>query len=226
MGIMFSTAIKDLAKPQWIAALTALKTSGGMPISQLADKLGVSYMAAKQYGEDLTRLGYLDRIRTPRTAVGRPEIFYRAAAKMDSLFPDTGMALSLELLENSRLLFGENAPERLIHQHFESQHSRWSTDLESYPDPHERAQRLATLRSESGAVCFFDPSGEPCARLIEIHHPLTPVFRKYPRAIGMDTRLIHDLLRTRVERIERHERALESATVEFLLPELPVRTSD
>jgi len=226
MGMMFSTAIQDLAKPQWLAALSALKRSGSMPIAQLAEHLGVSYMAAKQYGEDLTRLGYLERIRTPRTAVGRPEIFYRIAAKADTLFPDIGMALSLELLENSRHLFGENAPERLIYQHFESLRVRWSAEIEPSSDPRERAQKLAALRTASGAMCFFEPSKAPCARLIELHHPLSRLFQKYPRATGMDTRMIEDLLGLRVERVERIKGGKESVMVEFLLPELPAEALD
>jgi len=221
--MMFSTAIQDLAKPQWLAVLSALKRGGGMPITQLAEQLGVSYMAAKQYGEDLTRLGYLERIRTPRTAVGRPEIFYRVATKTDSLFPNTGMALSLELLESSRQLFGENAPERLIYQHFESLRGRWSSEFASASNLRERAQILADLRTASGAICFFEPSNAPSARLLEIHHPLTPLFRNFPRAVGMDTRLIEDLLGTHVERIETGK---ESATVEFLLPGLTAATAD
>lgn len=223
--MMFSTAIHDLAKPQWIAALKALKLSGGMTITQLADELGVSYMAAKQYGEDLTRLGYLERIRTPRTAVGRPEIFYRVAAKADALFPVTAMTFSLELLDYSRQLFGENAPDRLVYQHFETLRANWGAALASCSTPQERAQKIADLRTESGAGCFFDPSGEPCARLIEIHNPLTPLFRKYPRAVGMDVRLLEELLGTRVERIESAKSGKESATVEFLLPEIPEITA-
>jgi predicted ArsR family transcriptional regulator len=214
---MFAPAIQDLAKPQWLAAIQTLKMSGGMPITQLAEKLGVSYMAAKQYGEDLTKLGYLERIRTPRTAVGRPEIFYRAAAKADSLFPDLGMAFSMELLENSRLLFGENAPERLIYQHFESLRARWSIELQSLTSPIERVKKLAALRSTTGVVCKFEIGDSPCPRLIELHHPLMALFRKYPRAVIIDTRMIEELLKTRVERIESGS---NQTTIEYLLPDL------
>ncbi len=216
---MFTPAIQDLAKPQWLAAIRALKTSGGMPITRLAEHLGVSYMAAKQYGEDLTKLGYLERIRTPRAAVGRPEIFYRAAAKSDSLFPEPGMDFSMELLENSRLLFGENAPERLIFQHFETLRPRWSRELQSFTNPAERAKKLAALRRAAGAICSYEEQHPPCPRLIEPHHPLMPLFRKYPRAATIDTRMIEELLGTRVERIESES---NPKTTEYLLPDLRI----
>lgn len=215
---MFSEGIKDLAKPQWISAIRVIKWNGGMPISRLADALGVSYMAAKQYAEDLTKLGYLERIRTPRTAVGRPEIFYRAASKADLLFPSVSMDFSLELLESSRLLFGENAPERLIFQHFESLRSAWSAILLPLPDPMERATKLAELRNLGGAVCSFVREGNACPRLVEIHHPLKALFRKYPTAVAMDTRLITELMEMRVERVEKGN---ASSAVEYLLQGMP-----
>lgn len=214
---MFSETIKDLAKPQWLAALGVLKTSDGMAIRELADRLDVSYMAAKQYGEDLTRMGYLQRIRTPRTAVGRPEIAYRVAAKADAIFPDVGMSFSLELLENSRQLFGENAPDRLLYQHFESLHAHWSPLLEPLTHPFEKAGKLATLRRAYGAVSSFIPATDTPARLIEHHHPLNRVFALHPRAVGMDTRLIGDLLGTRVERREKEN---IPSCIEYLLPDV------
>ena len=215
---MFSESIKDLAKPQWLAALGALKTSdNGMAIRELAEQLGVSYMAAKQYAEDLTRMGYLQRIRTPRTAVGRPEIAYRAAARADALFPDIGMALTLELLENSRQLFGENAPDRLLYQHFESLHARWAALLEPLTHPCGKAEKLAALRCEYGAVCFFENAAGAPARLIEHHHPLNRLFAPSPRAVAMDTQLIGDLLGTRIDRRETQN---IPSRIEFLLADV------
>jgi predicted ArsR family transcriptional regulator len=220
---MFKPAIQDLAKPQWLATIKALKIRGGMPISQLAAELGVSYMAAKQYGEDLTKLGYLERIRTPRTAVGRPEIFYRAAPKADTLFPEADFGFSMELLESSRQLFGDNAPDRLIYQHFETLRARWSAELAPFADPVDRVKKLAALRTTAGAVCVFDPASAPCPRWIELHQPLMPLFRKYPRATAMDHRLIGELLDTRVERVECEK---GSAAVEFWFPDLTAADPD
>lgn len=211
---MFSETFKDLAKPQWLAALGVLIARDGTTIRELAEMLDVSYMAAKQYSEDLTRLGYLQRMRTPRTAVGRPEISYRVTPKTNRLFPDIGMSLCLELLENSRILFGENAPERLIYQHFESLHARWSKILTPLGDPREKAAELASLRCRYGAVCIFSTLPGSPARLIDTHNPLDPVFQHYPKAVSMETRLLQDLIGTNVERRTSHP----GGRVEFILP--------
>lgn len=223
---MFTPVVADLAKPQWVAVLRVLESSGGMTTRQLAGQLDVSYMAAKQYGEDLTRLGYVERIRKPRTAVGRPEIYYRLAAKAEAVFPDMGMGFSLELLENSRQLFGDNAPDRLIYQHFETLRSRWSTALAPHTQPCERAEKLATLRREYGVRCFFEAAGETPARLIERQHPLHRIFQQYPRALAMDARLIEELLGTRAERVETARGGSGPLHVEFLLPDLSPPASD
>ena len=116
---MFLPGFRDLVKPQWVTVIEELKLSGGLPVSELSRRVKMSYMAVKQHCEDLKEMGYLDRSRVPRTEVGRPEIFYRLSVKSDSLFPQTGAAFTLELLENLRPIFGENAPERLLFQHFQ-----------------------------------------------------------------------------------------------------------
>ena len=96
---MLLPVFQDLIKPQWRAVLEELKLSGGLPVSELARRLDASYMAVKQQCEELKKLGYLDRSRIPRTAVGRPEIFYSLSVKADALFPEAGLRFTLEILQ-------------------------------------------------------------------------------------------------------------------------------
>ena len=199
---MFLPGFKDLAKPQWIATLEELKLAGELPVSELSRRLEVSYMAAKQYCEALKKLGYLDRTRAPRKEVGRPEIFYRLTPKADLLFPQAGVAFSLELLEHLQTLFGESAPERRIFQYFQHLQQRWTPRLTKAKSLLEKATLVTGLREQLGcfARCKYDP--EKGLRIEEYHHPLRPVFKKYPRAIGMELRLLEALLGTRVNRRE------------------------
>jgi predicted ArsR family transcriptional regulator len=199
---MFLPGFKDLAKPQWIATLEELKLAGELPVSELSRRLEVSYMAAKQYCEALKKLGYLDRTRAPRKEVGRPEIFYRLTPKADLLFPQAGVAFSLELLEHLQTMFGESAPERLIFQYFQHLQQRWTPRLTKAKSLLEKATLVTALREQLGcfARCKYDP--EKGLRIEEYHHPLRPVFKKYPRAVGMELRLLEALLGTRVNRRE------------------------
>lgn len=199
---LFVAGFADLAKPQWVAALRELKLAGGLPVSELSRRLEMSYMAVKQYCEDLRRLGYLDRTRIPRTEVGRPEIFYRLSSKADALFPEAGAAFSLEILETARSLFGESAPERLIFVHFQQLKDRWQEALRRAATPAERAELLTGLLEREGRVVRCVHDADAVLRIEEYHHPLRRIFDRYPSGIGMELRMIEQLLGTRVIRRE------------------------
>jgi len=219
---MFLPGYKDLVKPQWVATLEELKLAGELPVSELARRLGMSYMAVKQYCEALNQLGYLERTRAPRAAVGRPEIFYQLAPKAALLFPQAGVGFSLELLENLKALFGESAPERLIFQFFQHRQERWQPRLAKAKSVMEKATVLAALRAQDGCFCRCKYDPENGVRIEEYHQPLQPIFAKYPRALGMEMRLLEALLGTRVTRREIHAGRHGPARVDFEVATLGV----
>jgi predicted ArsR family transcriptional regulator len=214
---MFLPGYKDLVKPQWIATLEQLKIAGELPVSELSRRLQMSYMAVKTYCEALKQLGYLERSRAPRSAVGRPEVFYRLARKADLLFPQAGVGFSLDLLENLKSIFGESAPERLVYQYFQHQQQRWQPRLAKAKTLIEKTTLLAGLRQQEGCFvrCQYDP--EKGLRLEEYHHPLMPILAKYPRAIGMELRMLEALLGTRVTRREIPGSHLGPARVDYMV---------
>ena len=199
---MLLSVFQDLIKPQWRAVIEELKRSGGLPVSELSRRVGVSYMAAKQHCEELKKAGYLDRSRVPRTVVGRPEIFYSLSAKADALFPQAGADFMLDLLEELKALFGENAPDKLFFQHFQKQQEKWRPLLSKAQTIGEKADKLASLRRKDGCLvqCVEDP--ESGLRIEEFHNPLQRVFEHYPRAVTMEQRMIEQLLGTKVTRCE------------------------
>lgn len=199
---MFRAGFRDLVKPQWVATIEQLKLSGGLPVSELARRIDASYMAVKQYCEDLKDLGYLERSRIPRTEVGRPEIFYRLTPKAQALFPEAGVDFTLEILERIRPLFGESAPERLLFQYFQQLQEQWLPKLSKAKSLVERATLLAGLREKNGCFgrCRFD--AEQGFRIEEYHNPLQRIFDKYPRAINMEQRMLEQLLGTKITRRE------------------------
>ena len=219
---MFLPGYKDLVKPQWVATLEELKVSGELPVSELSRRLGMSYMAVKQYCETLKNLGYLERSRAPRAEVGRPEIFYRLGPKAALLFPQSGVGFSLDLLDNLKVLFGESAPERLIFQYFQHLQERWQRRLAKGRSLLEKATLLAGLREQEGcfARCKYDP--EKGLRIEEYHQPLQPIFAKYPRALGIELRMLEALLGTRVTRREIHAGRHGSARVDYEVATLGV----
>lgn len=198
---MFRQNLRDLIKPQWATTIEELKISGGLPVSELSRRLGSSYMAVKQYCEDLKKLGYLERSRIPRTEVGRPEIFYRLTPKADILFPQASASFSLELLDGVKSLFGDSAPERLIYQYFQQLLAHWQPKIARAESLLEKATLLAGLREKTGCFdrCKYTEAG---FRIEEYHHPLRAILEKYPSAILMEQRMIEQLLGTRIQRTE------------------------
>lgn len=220
---MFRPGFRDLVKPQWVATIEELKLSGGLPVSELARRIDASYMAVKQYCEDLKGLGYLERSRIPRTEVGRPEIFYRLTAKSDALFPQAGTGFLLEILDSLKPIFGDSAPERLLFQYFQQQQEQWAPKLGKAKSLVEKATMLAGLREKSGCFgrCKYD--AEKGFRIEEYHHPLQRIFDKYPRAIAMEQRMLEQLLATKVVRKEIPGGKSGPARVDFEISTLGTR---
>ncbi|MES2659571.1 MAG: hypothetical protein V4689_13215 [Verrucomicrobiota bacterium] len=199
---MLLPVFQDLIKPQWRAVLEELKLSGGLPVSELARHVDASYMAVKQHCEELKKIGYLDRSRVPRTAVGRPEIFYSLSAKADGLFPQAGADFTLDVFDELKGLFGESTPDKVLFQHFQKQHAKWQPLLAKAQTLTEKAVKLAALREKAG--CFIRCTDDPLTgfRIEEFHNPLQRVFDRYPRAAAMEHRMIEELLGVRVTRRE------------------------
>ena len=199
---MLLPVFQDLIKPQWRKVLEELKLAGGLPVSELSRQLGASYMAVKQQCEELRKIGYLSRIRIPRTAVGRPEIFYQLTARADGLFPDAGVNFTLDLFDELKSLYGESLPDKLLFQYFEKQREIWQKRLGKYASPLERAAKLAALRMKQG--CFGRARATPDGgfRMEEYHNPLQRIFERYPRAAVMEHRMLEQVLGCRLLRRE------------------------
>lgn len=220
---MFRPGFRDLVKKQWVAIIEELKISGGLPVPELKQRLGGSYMGLKDQCEALVELGYLETWRVPRTGVGRPEIMYRLTPKADALFPAAGLGLSLDLLESARLLFGDTAAERLLLQHFQTLRERWQPKLAKAKSLVEKATLLTALREKEGCFgrCQYDP--DRGFRIEDYHHPLWPVFDAFPNAVQFEVRMMEELLGTRVHRREVAGGRGGPARVDFEVATLGVR---
>ena len=198
---MLLPVFQDLIKPQWRVVIEELKLTGGMPVSDLARRVDASYMAVKQHCEELKKAGYLDRSRVPRTAVGRPEIFYSLSKKAEGLFPQAGVEFTLDLLEEMKLLLGENTADKLLFQYFQKQQGRWQSLVAKCSTLQEKATKLAALRQKNGCCSRCEGEAETL-RIEEYHNPMQRIFEHYPRAVAMELRMIEQLLGVRLARRE------------------------
>ncbi len=199
---MFLPAFQDLIKPQWRLVLEELKRSGSLPVSELSRLLAASYMTVKQHCDELYKLGYLIRTRMPRTAVGRPEIYYGLSTKADELFPQAGVSFTLDLLEEVKQLHGETAPERVFFQYFQRQYDKWVQPLAKFLTTGEKLNKLAAMRSQIGCVSSYKQTEDGLLTLEELHNPLQRVFEKYPRTVLMEQKMLEQLLGVSILRRE------------------------
>jgi predicted ArsR family transcriptional regulator len=197
---MFSKAVRDIAKPQWLQILKLLKCSTGMSVNELAGRLNMSYMGVKQHCVELEKKGYLDTWRRPKK-VGRPEKVYRLTTKVDPMFPHLDNELNMEILEATDRIYGPNAAEKLLFSYFQSKGERFMPKVKG-DSPEERTTSLARLRSQEGHLseCETDPSGQ--LRMVEYHSPLMHLAKTYPTVVRMEQQMIERLIGARVNRSE------------------------
>jgi len=193
---------QDLVKPQWRRVIETLKPAGGLSVSELSRRTGNSYMTVKTHCDELVVAGYLMRTRLPRTEVGRPEIFYSLTRKSDALFPQVGMEMVLEILDELRSMHGESAPERLLFQYFANAAEKIGPPVSLQKTLLGKARKFVELREKDGHAYRFEMENEDRFRLLEFHNPLSRIFEKFPRAQAMELRMIEQLLGCRIYRSE------------------------
>ncbi len=175
-----------------------------MPVSDLAKALKMSYMGVKQHCVNLTKMGYLEEWRVPREKkeVGRPEKLYRLTQRSDGLFPESGVALTLAVLDGVKQVFGDTGPEKLLFYHFQRLKDEWLPKVKPGKSMVEKATRFADVRDRAGwfSRCHYDPAVG--FRIEEFHSPLAKIYLKYPNAVRMEVEMMEQVLGTKVVRDE------------------------
>lgn len=202
---MFSQALRDIARPSQAEILEALKKSEGMPISDLAKVLGMSYMGVKQHCVALESKGYLECWRVPRSeaGVGRPEKLYRLTAAAEPLFPQAGVELTLEFMHAAREQFGDTAPEKLLLRFFQKRRESWRKRIAVGKSLVERSTRFVELWEAHGASARVHHEPGEGLRIEEFHNPLHPIYQEFPAAERYEVQMMEELLTTKVTADER-----------------------
>ncbi|MDD5199982.1 MAG: winged helix-turn-helix transcriptional regulator [Terrimicrobiaceae bacterium] len=191
--------LNQIGRTQRLAIVHELKRSSGLPVKELARRLGMSYMGVKQHCVELHRDGYLDTWRNPKP-VGRPEMLYRLTRKAHELFPVQSHEMLLAVLAAARQLYGASAPGKLLFVHFREKAEAYRARLRG-ETLGERAGWLARLREREGCMATIEEG--PPLRLIERHSPMAELFAAYPEAEGMERELFERVLEARVRRSSR-----------------------
>jgi predicted ArsR family transcriptional regulator len=201
--------IQQIGRSQRLKIINELKRTQGLPVRDLADRLGMSYMGVKDMCVDLERRGFLDTWRQPQK-IGRPLMLYRLTQRAHGLFPAASNPMTIELLEAAQKLFGPAAPEKLLLLVFQRKAEDYGARLKG-DTVEERAKWLARLRDHEGYMSGCETAiGE--IRIIEHHSPILDLLRAFPLVARLETDLFARLLRTGVRREEHSASGLFCAT--------------
>ncbi len=171
----------------------------GVPLAvvDLAARLGLSYMGTKEICLDLEKSGYLSAWRSP-VPRGRPRLVYRLTRKAEELFANEPLSLTLEILRAAAELFGATAPGKLLLRYFQKQTQTAAGKVRG-ETPAERLRWVARWRDGLGHYALFAPGPPPM--LVERNQPLAEIFRAYPEALAMETRMLESLVGRPLQRL-------------------------
>ncbi len=86
--------LETVGRSARLKVLNELKrTPHGLPVAELAERLGMSYMGVKDVCTDLQKRGLLDTWRQPQK-LGRPHMLYRLTQRAHDLFPTASNAMT------------------------------------------------------------------------------------------------------------------------------------
>src|SRR4051812_39491774 len=202
--------IQQVGRSARLRVLNELKRTQGLCVADLAERIGMSYMGIKGICLDLEKRGLLDTWRQPQK-IGRPHMLYRLTQRAHDLFPTASNAMTIEVLEAARKLFGPSAPEKLLHVVFQQKAEQYLAKLRG-ETPAERAKWLARLRDHDGfmAECETDASG--AVWIIEHHSPMLDLLRAFPQVAKLESDMFQRLLGVPVQREETNASGLFRAT--------------
>jgi len=191
--------IAEIGKSQRLQILNQLKRTQGLPVSELAGKLGMSYMGVKQHCISLHKEGYLDTWRRSKP-VGRPEMLYRLTQRAHELFPVASNEMTIVLLESALKLYGPASAEKLLFNVFQHKADGYIAKLKGGTLA-EKAASFVKLRDHDGNMAELESDGAGL-RIVEHHSPMLDLLRAFPIVARLETEMYQRVLKAPVRREE------------------------
>jgi predicted ArsR family transcriptional regulator len=156
--------------------LMLLKTRGPQTAQALADVLHLTSMAARRQLEVAQEKGFVMSEDTPGK-VGRPVRRWRLTELGHARFPDRHAALTLDLLQQVRLLFGEEAIDRMIDAREAASEAAYRSAIDPDAPLAQRAAALAVMREAEGYMAEAQAQEDGSVLLVENHCPICAAAR-------------------------------------------------
>ncbi len=198
---MKSKLLRKLAKSQKYLILAEIKRSQGLSVSQLCERINLSYMGVKQHCVALEKDGYLDTWRRPK-GMGRPEKAYRLTVTAQEFFPSEHTNFTSEILRSLEQVYGPAAPEKILYQIYQNQTVKMQAKVTGNT-LEERARSFAALRDADGYMSeyYYNPDLQK-NQVIEYNSPILSIADQFKILIQLENSLIENVLGVRVHREE------------------------
>ncbi|MES2316149.1 MAG: metalloregulator ArsR/SmtB family transcription factor [Pseudomonadota bacterium] len=158
-------------------ALFLLKTRGPKSAQELAALLGLTSMGARRQLETALEKGLVS-FEDVADKVGRPLRTWRLTEAGNARFPDRHADLALQLIEQTRALFGETGLDRLIAAREQAIEAHYRMEVESQPGLPAQVEALARARDAEGYMADSEVQEDGSVLLIENHCPICAAARQ------------------------------------------------
>jgi predicted ArsR family transcriptional regulator len=198
---MKSKLLRKLAKSQKYQILAEIKRSQGLSVSQLCERINLSYMGVKQHCVALEKDGYLDTWRRPK-GMGRPEKAYRLTTIAQEFFPSEHTNFTGEVLKSLEEVYGPAAPEKILYQIYQNQTAKLQSKITGHT-LEERARAVAQIRDQEGYMSEYYFNGElQKHQIIEYNSPVLVIADQFKILTQLENQLLENVLGTKVQRDE------------------------
>jgi predicted ArsR family transcriptional regulator len=193
--------IQTVGRSARLKVLNELKrTADGLPVGELASRLGMSYMGVKDLCLDLEKRGLLDTWRHPQK-IGRPQMLYRLTARAHELFPTASNPLTIDLLHAAQTLYGPAAADKLLLIAFQRKADDYQARIHGRTIA-EKATNLAHLRDAEGHMAEVITENGDDLRIVEHHSPIRDLLDAFPTVAKLETELYQKVLGVPIRREE------------------------
>lgn len=186
----------DYSTPK-TAALTILKRQPDASLSEIAQGLGISKVAALGHLQRLESDGLVER-SYEAGHVGRPRVRFRLTDRGTSVFPHAYTEMSLCALEFIEQRLGRPAVGELLSQRAGDVADRNWSRLRSGTLP-ARVTELAQIRTEGGYMAEVADRKRGSVELREHNCPILAIAQRFPEACETERRLFERLLHAKVD---------------------------
>lgn len=196
---MKSKLLRKLAKSQKYLILAEIKRSQGLSVSQLCERINLSYMGVKQHCVALEKDGYLDTWRRPK-GMGRPEKAYRLTPQAQEFFPSEHTNFTGEILKSLEQVYGPAAPEKILYQIYQNLTARMQAKIVG-TTLEDRARAFAAVRDADGYMSeyYFNPDIQK-HQIIEYNLPVLAIADQFKILNTLEITLVETVLGVRVHR--------------------------